>query len=402
MSDAAATGRLLASIAESSHDAIVSKDLAGNVTSWNPAAETLFGYTAAEMIGQPITRIFPPDRLHEETTILQRVGRGEILSHFETERMTKDGRTIPVSVTISPVRDPSGRIVGVSKIARGLSESQALMREVRRREALLQSILETVPDALILIDSLGKIRGFSHAAERMFGFTAEEALGRNVSMLMPPEHAAAHDAHLKRYVTTLEKHIIGTGRVITGRRRDGTIFPMELQVGEVLTAGSHLFTGFVRDLTERQDRERRLAELQSELIHVSRLSDLGQMVSAIAHEVNQRGDRTGGGPGGAGAPDRAGAARAGEEGGAAGPGGEPGDDRAGDRGVGPLRHRALGISRPANPAGGAGRGGGQGADPAGAAQPDPQCRRSDGRHDCLAAGRGGRALRRARRDQGDR
>jgi two-component system sensor kinase FixL len=121
----------------------------------------------------------------------------------------------------------------------------------------------------------------------MFGFTAEEALGRNVSMLMPPEHAAAHDAHLKRYVTTLEKHIIGTGRVITGRRRDGTIFPMELQVGEVLTAGSHLFTGFVRDLTERQDRERRLAELQSELIHVSRLSDLGQMVSAIAHEVNQ-------------------------------------------------------------------------------------------------------------------
>jgi two-component system sensor kinase FixL len=159
--------------------------------------------------------------------------------------------------------------------------------ELRRREALLQSILDTVPDGLIVIDGGGIIRSFNTAAERMFGFAAAEVAGRNVSMLMPDSHAAAHDGYLNRYAATREAHIIGIGRVTTGRRRSGATFPIELQIGEVDVAGSHLFTGFVRDLTERHDRERRLAELQAELIHVSRLSELGQMVSGLAHEVNQ-------------------------------------------------------------------------------------------------------------------
>jgi two-component system sensor kinase FixL len=278
---------LLVAIAASSNDAIIGKDLNGFVTYWNEAAERLFGFTAAEMIGQPITQIIPPELVDEEISILERVGSGERLTHFETVRLTKDGGVIPVSLTISPINDAAGVVVGLSKIARDLSESQHLNSEVQQRAALLQSILNTVPDGLVVIDRNGLVQHFSPAAERMFGYSAEEIAGRNVSVLVPSPHAGAHDSYLEHYLSTGERRIIGIGRIVAGRRRDGTTFPMELQIAEVRVAGSHLFTGFVRDLTERQDRERRLTELQSELLHVARLSELGQMVSALAHEVNQ-------------------------------------------------------------------------------------------------------------------
>ncbi len=283
-SDASA---LLAAIVASSNDAIVGRNLDGIVTAWNAAAERLFGFTEAEMIGRPITGIIPCGRRAEEAIILQRVRTGESLTHFETERLTRDGRIIPVSLTISPIRDAAGAIVGASKIARDLTEMQRMHDELRRREALLISIIDTVPDALVVIDAHGIIQSFSHAAERMFGYAAGETIGRNVAMLMGEPHAASHDAYLSRYLETGERHIIGIGRVVSARRKDGTIFPIQLEIGEVQVPGSHLFTGYVRDLTERRDRDRRLAELQSELIHVSRLSELGQMVSALAHEVNQ-------------------------------------------------------------------------------------------------------------------
>jgi two-component system sensor kinase FixL len=278
---------LLEALIASSNDAIVGKDLDGVVTAWNAAAEQLFGYTAAEMIGQPITRIIPPERLAEEPAILERMRRGERMSHFTTVRLAKDGRRIDVSVTISPIRDAAGRIVGVSKIARDLSELHRLSDELKRNAALLGSILGTVPDGLVVIDRQGTIRSLSPAAERMFGYDAAEVVGRNVRMLMPAGHAAAHDGHLARYLATGERHIIGIGRELAGRRKDGTEFPMELRVGEVQVGGAHLFTGFARDLTERQERERRLAEVQAELIHVSRRNDLGQMVATLAHELSQ-------------------------------------------------------------------------------------------------------------------
>ena len=278
---------LLEAIIRSSNDAIIGKDLNGTVTSWNPAAERLFGFAATEIIGQSIMILIPPERAGEERAIMDWVGRGEKLTHFETERLTRDGRVIPVSLSLSPIHDDNGAIVGVSKIVRDLSEAQRLNREIQLRRALVESILDTVPDGLVIIDKRGIVQSFSQAAERMFGYLAAEVLGRNVSVLMPEPYAAQHDAYVEHYLSTGERRIIGIGRVVVGRRKDGTTFPMELQVGEVRVPGSHLFTGFVRDLTERQSRERRLAELQSELIHVSRLSELGQMVSALAHEVNQ-------------------------------------------------------------------------------------------------------------------
>jgi two-component system sensor kinase FixL len=153
--------------------------------------------------------------------------------------------------------------------------------------ALLRSILETVPDAMVVIDDRGGILLFSTAAERLFGYTVDEVYGRNVSMLMPSPYREAHDSYLARYLTTGERRIIGIGRIVVGLRKDGGTFPMELQVGEVRSEAHRLFTGFVRDLTERQRTEQRLQELQSGLLHASRLRSMGQMAAALAHELNQ-------------------------------------------------------------------------------------------------------------------
>ena len=153
--------------------------------------------------------------------------------------------------------------------------------------ALLRSILETVPDAMIVIDERGTVQFFSSAAERLFGYAASEVSGQNVRMLMPQPYREQHDSYLERYRRTGERRIIGIGRVVVGRRKDGSTFPMELSVGEANRNGPRLFTGFVRDLTERQQTERRLHELQDGLLHVSRVRSMGQMAAALAHELNQ-------------------------------------------------------------------------------------------------------------------
>jgi two-component system sensor kinase FixL len=151
----------------------------------------------------------------------------------------------------------------------------------------LQSILDTVPDAMVVIDERGIMSSFSAAAERLFGWTECEAIGQNVRMLMPHPYRDAHDGFLERYLKTGERRIIGIGRVVVGQRQDGSTFPMELSIGEARSGDVRFFTGFVRDLSERQQTERRLQELQSELILVSRLTAMGEMASALAHELNQ-------------------------------------------------------------------------------------------------------------------
>jgi two-component system sensor kinase FixL len=155
------------------------------------------------------------------------------------------------------------------------------------RGAHLQSILDTVPDAMIVIDVRGTMQSFSAAAERLFGCRADEVIGRNVSMLMPSPYREGHDGYIERYLRTGERRIIGVGRVVVGERKDGSTFPMELSVGEMRSGNERFFTGFIRDLTERQKTEARLQELQSELVHISRLTAMGEMASTLAHELNQ-------------------------------------------------------------------------------------------------------------------
>jgi two-component system sensor kinase FixL len=157
----------------------------------------------------------------------------------------------------------------------------------RYRQAQLQSILDTVPEAMIVIDDRGIMRSFSATAERLFGWSAAEAVGENVSMLMPTPYRQEHDGYLHRYRDTGERRIIGIGRIVVGERKDGSTFPMELAVGEAKVGNERFFTGFIRDLTERRAQERRMQELQSELVHVSRLTAMGEMASSLAHELNQ-------------------------------------------------------------------------------------------------------------------
>ncbi|MCW5717627.1 MAG: PAS domain S-box protein [Bauldia sp.] len=166
---------------------------------------------------------------------------------------------------------------------------QALERsaDLSAERAFLQSVLDTVPDAIMVIDDHGILRSFSPAAERLFGYAEREVTGQNVSILMPSPHRQNHDGYLAKYRATGERHIIGIGRVVAGKRRDGTTFPLELSVGEINGPGGRFFTGFIRDLTERQAAEARLQELQSELTHISRLSAMGEMASTLAHELNQ-------------------------------------------------------------------------------------------------------------------
>ena len=155
------------------------------------------------------------------------------------------------------------------------------------REAHLRSILESAPDAIVVIDETGFMLSFSASAERMFGYSEDEVLGENVSILMPSPDRERHDGYLLRYLRTGERRIIGIGRVLTARHRDGATFPIELSVGEARIGDDRVFTGFIRDLTERQEAELRVHDLQSVLAHVQRVSEMGTLATSLAHELNQ-------------------------------------------------------------------------------------------------------------------
>lgn len=184
-----------------------------------------------------------------------------------------------------PERDGGPR--EIAGVVLDVDEQRRTEVELRSRKRHLQSILDTVPDAMIVIGEDGIIGSFSAAAERLFGYSADEVVGRNVDILMPEPDHSRHAGYIERYRKTGERRIIGVGRVVTGLRKDGTTFPMHLSVGEARSGEGRYFTGFVRDLTERHETQAKLQELQANLLHVSRLSALGEMASNLAHELNQ-------------------------------------------------------------------------------------------------------------------
>lgn len=184
-------------------------------------------------------------------------------------------------------------IVGIAVSAVGATAARRRLRRegaaraLEEREAHLRSIFDTAPEAMIVIDDAGIIQSYGASSEKMFGWRPDEVLGRNISMLMPEPFRTQHDGYLNRYMETGEKRIIGIGRIVVGQRKDGSTFPMELAVGEVNSGAARFFTGFVRDLTAAQESEAQLRELQAEVVHISRQSAMGEMASALAHELNQ-------------------------------------------------------------------------------------------------------------------
>lgn len=160
-------------IIESSSDTIIGKNLDGLITSWNPAAERMFGYTVSEMLGQPMTPLIPPERENEEQLILEKICRGEYIDHFETVRRRKNGELFPVSVTISPIKDRSGAIIGAAKIARDVTERRLAEQTLEDSQTRLRTVLDGVQSAVITITEHGTIESFNHSAEIIFGYTAD-------------------------------------------------------------------------------------------------------------------------------------------------------------------------------------------------------------------------------------
>lgn len=168
-----------------------------------------------------------------------------------------------------------------------LSGSSMEPRQEESRESHLRSILATVPDAMVVIDDRGQILSFSAAAEKLFGYAEHEIVGENVAILMPSPDRERHDQYLANYARTGKRKMIGIGRVTTARHRNGSTFPIELSVGEAIIDEKRVFTGFIHDITQRQQTEMRLQDLQAELAHVGRISEMGSLASSLAHELNQ-------------------------------------------------------------------------------------------------------------------
>lgn len=248
---------------ESSDDAIISKSLDGTIASWNAGAERLYGYRREEVIGRPIALIVPSDRQEELQRIRARLSRGEHVDHFETVRVRKDGRRIHVSLTLSPVVNTDGDILGVSTIARDITGWHRAQEEEREALARLRAVVETAVDGIITIDERGIIETVNPSALRMFGYGPEELIGRNVGVLMPEPYRSEHDVCLSNYRRSGERKIIGIGREVRGRRKDGFEFPMELAVSETQLRDRRIYTGIVRDISRRRRGEHALRESES-------------------------------------------------------------------------------------------------------------------------------------------
>jgi len=254
---------------------------------WSATTRRLFGIGPDAPIDFDgfLALVDPEDRDRVAQAVQRSIDRGENIDiMFRVTDRGQPGHWLRGRGGLVREDGTAGYLCG---IVLDVDQQKVLEQELRLQQNQLRSILDTVPDAMILIDGRGIMRFFSSAAERMFGLSEKEAIGQNISVLMPRPDATRHDNYITRYSSTGERHIIGIGRIVTGQRKDGTTFPIHLSIGEMESGGERYFTGFIRDLTEYQQTQARLHELQAELVHVSRLTAMGEMASALAHELNQ-------------------------------------------------------------------------------------------------------------------
>jgi len=250
------TNARLASIIESSDDAIISKSLDGTITSWNPGAERIFGYSASEAVGQSMRMLMPPDRLMEEIDILRRIAAGQSVRHFEATRVRKDGARILVSVAISPLRDSSGAIIGASKVARDITANRRIEQSVAEHEARLAAIIGSAMDAVITVTADQRITMFNPAAESMFACKASVALGSSLERFVPQRFRPDHAAHIRSFgETNTTRRRMGRMNSIFGLRSNGEEFPIEASISQTEVDGEKLFTVILRDVTDRRRAE---------------------------------------------------------------------------------------------------------------------------------------------------
>ncbi|MBX5135323.1 PAS domain S-box protein [Rhizobium lentis] len=249
----------------------------GVISRWTGGCEALYGWSREEAIGKVVHELLAthfPRPVEEIREAVRREGawEGEVLHRH------KDGRTLFIATRWIGI-DPSSSKGVIVQTNNDVTEMKRVQDDLAGREAHLRSILDTVPEAMIVIGNTGTISSFSAAAERLFGYSSKEVFGRNVKMLMPQPDRDAHDGYLSRYMATGERRIIGYGRVVTGQRKDGSVFPMELAVGEAIVNGKQIFTGFIRDLTSRQ-------RIDEELRQSQKMEAIGQLTGGLAHDFN--------------------------------------------------------------------------------------------------------------------
>lgn len=251
----------LSAIIESSDDAIISKTLDGIITSWNASAERIFGYSVAEAIGRHMNMLLPPDRRPEEADILRRIAKGESVIHFESNRLRKDGQQILVSITISPLRDTSGAIVGASKIARDITETRRIEQAVQEQEARLGAIIGSAMDGIITVDARQFITMFNPAAEAMFECRASDVLGTSLEQFLPARFRAEHAQHIHVFgETQIPRRRMGRIGSIYGVRSTGEEFPIEASISKTEVHGEKLFTVILRDITDRKLAEEEMRQ----------------------------------------------------------------------------------------------------------------------------------------------
>jgi PAS domain S-box-containing protein len=276
---------LLASIVDSSDDAIVGKTLDGIIVSWNRGAQKIYGYSADEVKGKSISILTPPDHSNEIPQLLERIREGQRIEHYETLRMRKDGKKICASLTISPIKDAAGKIIGASTIAWDITEQKRIEIALRESEARFRSITQSASDAIISADSDDNIISWNKGAQTIFGYTEEEALGKSVTMIIPERYRDAHKKGLERVNSTGETRIIGKTVEMVGMRKDGGEFPLELSLSTWKIGIRRLYSGIIRDITERKQADEKLKQTLAELERSNK--DLEQFAYAASHDLQE-------------------------------------------------------------------------------------------------------------------
>jgi len=280
VADARVSGERLRTVIDSAVDGIIVIDQKGRIESLNPAAERLFGYPRSEVLGRNVSMLMPSPYHEEHDGYLSRyitTGEARIIgSGREVTGRRRDGSVFPLHLSVGQMTIGDER--KFTGILHDLSDRVALEHRLRASEARWRAIIHSAVDGIVVIDAHARIEAFNPAAERLFGYTEKELLGQNVHVLMPSPYHEEHDTYLARYLATGRAKIIGTGREVTGRRRDGTTFPLHLSVGELTVEGERKFTGILHDLTGRVHLEERLREGAT-------LAKVGEMAAVIAHEV---------------------------------------------------------------------------------------------------------------------
>jgi PAS domain S-box-containing protein len=253
--------RQLASIVVCSDDAIIGKTLEGIITTWNAGAERMYGYSAKEAIGKPVTMLVPSDRPGEIPEILARIKRGEIVDHFETVRVRRDGKEFDIEITESPIRDALEKIVGVSTIGRDISKRKAAEKHLVQMEARYRGLLEAAPDAMVIVNQASEIVLLNLQAEKQFGYSRDELLGQKIENIIPEGFAERLLTHGSGIAGDPFVPQMGTGIELYGRRKNGSDFPIEIMLSPHEGVGGILVTAAIRDITERKRRADDLTRL---------------------------------------------------------------------------------------------------------------------------------------------